>query len=301
MIGGIGRGLILFGTLILLFVAYQLWGTGLHESRAQDRLADEFEAVLEAARQPKPVGSAKPAKPKPVVIPETGDVIAHLRIPAIGVDKYIVEGVTISDLKNAPGHYTETVLPGHKGNAAIAGHRTTYGAPFYRLNELKKGDQLIVTTVEGQFVYKFKELKVVAPSAVEVLDPTKDSRLTLTTCNPRYSARERLIAIATLTNDPVKEVAPPKGTTGPQPTTTLPGEAAAPGETTPESLDLSGNPAARAPAILWGALSALVLTAVWAAGRWWRKWPAYIIGTPVFLVVLFFFFENFARLLPPNV
>ena len=78
-------------------------------------------------------------------------------IPAIGVDKIVVEGVSLADLKKGPGHYPETPLPGQEGNAAIAGHRTTYGAPFNRLDELEPGDEITVTTVQGEFTYEVTE------------------------------------------------------------------------------------------------------------------------------------------------
>src|SRR5687768_12040971 len=115
ILGGIGRAFIAAGALILLFVAYQLWGTGVAEARSQDRLKDDFGAA-----------AAKPAKPEDAVAPPEGEAIAIVRIPKIGVEKAVVEGVGVPDLKKGPGHYPGTPLPGQAGNAAIAGHRTTY-------------------------------------------------------------------------------------------------------------------------------------------------------------------------------
>jgi len=316
VVGAAGRTLIALGVLILLFVVYQLWGTGLQESRAQDRLRDEFEDLLADvpsitttttdgtdgdASTTTTEDTAPPAPPE-------GQAVAILKIPRIGLEKIIVEGVSLSDLKKAPGHYPDTPLPGQPGNAAIAGHRTTYGAPFWDLNEVQPGDPILVTTRQGRFRYEVTNSFVVAPSAVEVLNPTDDSILTLTTCNPRFSARQRLIVQAEL----IGEAAAGPATTVPTETTTTTAPddpestttTTLPRETVPADLEgagLSGEGASNWPTVLWGALAALIWLVTWLLSRRWRKWPAYLIGTPVFLVVLFVFYENVSRLLPANV
>jgi sortase A len=270
-IGWLGQSMITLGVLILLFVAYQLWGTNLAEARSQKELRQTFKII------PGEVDPSKALPPSP-----EGQAVAVLKLPRLSVEKLVVEGVSVEDLKKAPGHYPGTPLPGQPGNAAIAGHRTTYGAPFNELDKMQPGDPVIVSTKQGTFEYAVTETKVVSPSEVKVLDNTPDNRLTLTTCHPRYSATQRLVLIAALK-----------------------GPAAAPA---PESLKvaikqeqgLSGDPRARTPAILWGLACAVVWLAAYLIGRRWRKWPAYIIGTPFFLVLLFMFFENFARLLPAN-
>ena len=118
----------------------------------------------------------------------------------------------MSDLRKAPGHYPNTVLPGQAGNAAIAGHRTTYGAPFGEINELVPGNQIFVETIQGRFVYQVVAQGdghghlIVAPSAVEVLDQDfseHPNRLTLTACHPKGSARQRIIVVAELVGEPV--------------------------------------------------------------------------------------------------
>ena len=123
-----------------------------------------------------------------------------------------------------------------------------------------------------------------------MLNPTTDNRLTLTTCNPKYSARQRLIVVSHLVGEP------------PPPPVVPPGETARP---TPRPRQthagLSGEASARRPALLWGAIVAAVALLIWLLGRLWRRWPVYLLGTPVFLVVLFIFFENISRLLPANV
>lgn len=195
VLGFLGRVLIASGVLVLLFVVYQLWGTSLVETRAQDSLEDDFATVLAAAEPPPPESEPSPAATAPTtststsapesLLPQEGSAVARLEIPAIGVDKIVVEGVSQRDLRRGPGHYPGTPLPGQAGNAAIAGHRTTYGAPFYRLDELEPGDVIRVTTREGEFEYKVTGNEVVAPTRVDVLDDFGDDRLTLTTCNPR--------------------------------------------------------------------------------------------------------------------
>lgn len=150
----------------------------------------------------------------PLVYPDAGEAIARIIIPSIALDTIVVAGVEIDDLRKGPGHYSTTPLPGQPGNAAIAGHRTTYGAPFGRLAELNAGDAIIVETLQGTFTYRVLPgvpgmgghalgFRIVAPTALEVLDDVGDNRLTLTTCHPKYSSRQRLIVQAVLLDDPV--------------------------------------------------------------------------------------------------
>ncbi len=287
---GTGKTLIASGVLILLFVAYQLWGTGLHEARAQDNLEKSFARISTPTSTPST--PAPDAVPPTTLPPQVGDAIGRIIIPKANVDKYIVEGVGLEDLKQAPGHYPGTPMPGEPGNAAIAGHRTTYGAPFYDLSDLEMGDPITVITGVGEFRYEVVDKLIVSPEAVEVLNPTEDNRLTLTTCNPRYSAAERLIISAKLVTTPVTPPPPPEGSV-----VTPPTKLAADG-----LAGLSGDTAARGPAVGWGILCAAVWLATWWLSRLWhRGWMAYLVGTPIFLGALFVFFENFARLLPSNI
>lgn len=210
VVGGIGRTFIAAGTLILLFVAYQLWGTGLAEARSQDRLRSDFLDALEAPPsrdQPEPAPpdgtddpTEAPAAPPPPAAP-TGEAVAIMRIPKIGVEKAVVEGVSVPALKHGPGHYPRTPLPGQPGNSAIAGHRTTYGAPFFRLDEVGPGDTIRLVARTGSYRYDIVESKVVRPTDLSVIQPTQNPRLTLTTCTPRFSARQRLIVIAKLIDE----------------------------------------------------------------------------------------------------
>ena len=303
VVRGIGKTLISVGVLILLFVVYQLWGTGLTHDRAQKSLRAKVARDLAATlttNPPTTTPGAPPTTAPPATAPAAlaeGDWAALINIPKIGLDQVVVEGVGVEDLKQGVGHYPDTRMPGEKGNAALAGHRTTYGAPFNKLDDLVAGDEIMVTTRSGSFKYTVAEKKIVTPETVEVLDPSPDNRLTLTTCHPKYSAEQRLIIVALLQGPPVDEPVVSAGTT---PTTSPPrSRELAAGIDRP---GLSGAGAANRPAIAWGIIAACIWLGAWAVGRWTgRRWTAYIVGAPIFLIALFVFFENFARLLPANV
>jgi sortase A len=123
-------------------------------------------------------------------------VVARIQIPKVHIDQYVVEGTKLRDLAKGPGHYTGTPLSGQQGNVAIAGHRETHGSPFERLDELKVGDQIFVTTKTGRYLYTVSGWRVVPPSDVSVLRDFGDNRLTLTTCTPKYTSLNRLIIVA---------------------------------------------------------------------------------------------------------
>lgn len=128
-----------------------------------------------------------------------GDPLTRLEIPKLGVDVIVVQGTSLSALRAGAGHYPSTPLPGERGNVAIAGHRTTYGRPFARVDELRKGDTIILTTPVGRYVYKMsRDPWVTDPYDWSVAGPSNDFLLTLTTCHPKGSARERLIVRAAL-------------------------------------------------------------------------------------------------------
>ena len=302
VIRGTGKTLISIGVLILLFVGYQLWGTGLTHDREQRNLRAQFARQLAATTTTVPAPAA--ATPTTAVTTTTlppllsrGDAAAVIDIPKIGLDEVVVEGVGVEDLKKGVGHYPDTKMPGEKGNVAFAGHRTTYGHPFNRIDELNNGDEITVTTRAGTFRYDVMEKKVVTPETVSVLDDTPDNRLTLTTCHPMYSAEKRLIVVAKLVSPAIEAPASatPAATTPSPPRSRELASGEAPA-------GLSGAAAANRPAIAWGIMAASIWLAAWAIGRWsGRRWTTYAICTPIFLVVLFVFFENFARLLPANV
>ena len=334
------------GLLLLLFVAYQLWGTGLQEARAQDSLDRQFAWRLAnvepmgtvittitptAVPRGTPATTAIPATPSSttLVVEATGpgattpvnvapgEALARIRIPKIGVDKLVVEGVTVDDLRKGPGHYRSTPQPGQAGNAAIAGHRTTYGAPFSRIDELAPGDKITVTTLQGTWSYVVIGAPddptsghfIVKPTDVWVLDEVSDNRLTLTACHPKFSADQRIVVVAKLVESPAAEsTASTPAAAGASATGT---GAATPGATVGDvpgvataaddpSLDegLGGDPGARIPALLWGLVFFAMLAGVWQLSIYWRRWPAYAVAVVPMAIVLFSWFEQLDRWMP---
>ena len=282
------------GVLTLLFVAYQLWGTGIYNARAQSDLKAAFKSEVAERASPAPAAATAPSPP--VSVPEpppppAGEAVAIIRIPKIGLDQAVVQGVSTADLRKGPGHYPWTPLPGQGGNAAIAGHRTTYGAPFNRLDELSPGDEIHVTTLKGSSTYRVRDLAIVQPSQVDVLDPTPEPRLTLTTCNPKYSAAERLVVVA--------DLAPGEAGTPPTP----PPSAAGGTQPAPRELAQAGLSASRHSKLstgAWGLATVLVGGTWWSAVRRRRRRSTYVAGAPLFLIVLFGFYANLELLLPSN-
>ncbi|HEX6263634.1 MAG TPA: class E sortase [Actinomycetota bacterium] len=196
LVRGAGWTLITAGTLVALFVVYELFVTDLITGRHQDALRQDLGRRLQVA------------SPNQDLRPVPGRGVAILRIPRIDLDAVVVEGVGLEDLKRGPGHYPRTPLPGDGGNVGIAGHRTTYGKPFWSLNELAPGDEIFLRTNRGEFAYEVLWTRVVLPSQSEVLDRTPRPSLTLTTCEPRFSAARRLIVRAVQVDPPSDLEAP---------------------------------------------------------------------------------------------
>lgn len=270
----VGRGLITVGLLLLAFVAYQIFGTDLIASRGQAQLRHDFEAAIARG-----VDSPQPVLP--------GDAVARLTIPDIGMRQIVVEGVDASDLRRGPGHYPGTPIPGRAGNAAIAGHRTTSGAPFNDLGELEVGDRIEVETVEGEFVYRVREQLVVAPTTVEVLEPAATATLTLTTCHPKYSARQRLVVVADLDRRASDAATEPVLRTVAEHDDLDAGEP-------------SGWDAVDLSLVVWSLALGLTGAGWWFLHRGRRHWSMTLVGALPFLFVLFFFFGEVEELLPAN-
>lgn len=165
-----GVVLLVAGVLVAAFPSM----TDLRYAYAQERLAAES-----GGGQTMPAGA-----------------VARLAIPDIGLDAYVLEGTTPSVLNRGPGHFPGTPLPGENGNSAIAGHRTMYGHPFNRLHELEPGDEIRTYTDGDSATYRVSAVEIHKPSDTYVAANTQDDRLTLTTCNPIGSARQRLVVIA---------------------------------------------------------------------------------------------------------
>ena len=281
-----GRVLVTVGTLMLLFVAYQLWGTGFYESAQQSSLRRDFNsAKAQTIEARKPV-SGTTTTTTPLPPPPEGEPIGIIKIPKIGVDSTVVQGIAVPDLRKGPGHYPDSPMPGQLGNAAIAGHRTTYGAPFNRLDELGPGDAVTIETLSGTFHYTVTRQLIVTPRQTEVLDPTANATLTLTTCNPKYSARERLVIQATLdAQTSPKPVKPPK-----------------PRVTTARTRidDLAGNRQPRLPVVWSGLIVAAIGGAWWFGFRRKRRWWIWVAGAIPFLATYAVFCFYLERVLPPG-
>jgi sortase A len=299
----IGRILIGLGLLLVLFTAYQLWGTGLVEAHSQAVLRSELDHQLPpgapaAARHLSThhvaVHSGAPATAPPRAAPQPGQPVGVIQIPSIGLDQVIVEGVGTDDLRLGPGHYPGTPLPGQAGNVAIAGHRTTYAHPFYSLDAVTSGDQIVITTPQGIFVYATSATQVVAPTDVAVLDPTPGAGLTLTTCNPRYSAATRLVLHATLLRSLLFSAAAVHSR-APAPTE-QPGHQAIPANALGE-----GGDGDWLPAVGWGLATAAAAFGIWLLARSVRHpWAVGVPGLFVLLVLLFLFFGSVSPLLPAS-
>ena len=302
--------------------------------------------------------------PFPFAAPETGDVLVRLQIPSIGVDHKVVQGVGLDQLKRGPGHFPESVLPGQLGNTAIAGHRTTYGAPFSDVDKLRPGDTIVLTypDVGGQrgpqFTYVVTKPTSSRPPTTPMwcrrpirrrrrsccrraipsapppsgwtslrgrsLDPTQSSPLFAAT--PTSPAVGAPVLPGDGTGDDATTVAAPAPTDAtPTPSTgvadTVPAAAAptlAPtSASTPATTIAAAPPAASEDAfaggwfddsaawpqiIVWGLLLAAITIGGYVLARRQRRiWLGVLVSFVPFVVVLYFWFENVNRLLPPGI
>jgi sortase A len=129
---------------------------------------------------------------------DDGDAMGRIVMPTIGVSDVFVEGTGAGDLRKGPGHYPETPLPGEHGTVAIAGHRTTYGAPFRNVDDLERGDRIELRMPYGRFTYRVERTRIVPPTETSVIDRVDHDQLVLSACHPLYSAAKRIIVFARL-------------------------------------------------------------------------------------------------------
>jgi sortase A len=221
LVRGIGQTLITVGVVLLLFCVYEVWVTNLVTAQEQQELQVEI-ARAWSAPPSEPVAVGEP--PPPV---DLGSGVAVLRIPRLDrpdepYAKVVVEGTTVADLKRGPGRIVTSAMPGELGNLVISGHRTTYGAPFADVDRLQPGDAVVVETRDRWFTYRVTGTRIVAPTAVEVTYPVPgridaeptERLLTLTTCHPRYSARQRMVVSAVLEEELAKTEGDPAALRG---------------------------------------------------------------------------------------
>lgn len=221
----VGELLITAGVILLLFVAWQLWWTNVESNAKQDQAVEEFFADLgEAPVPPEGVeGTQTPASGEVPVLhtAAAGHTFAVIYIPRFG-DSYtrpVTSGVSTAVLDNLGlGHYPETGMPGAVGNFALAGHRQTNGAVLDNIHTLVPGDRIYVQTRDGFYTYVYRNTQIVLPDRVDVLAPVPtqpgvepaERILTLTSCNPRFGAQERIIAYAVMESFQLLSEGPPE-------------------------------------------------------------------------------------------
>jgi sortase A len=203
-----GKSLISVGVGILMFVGLTLWCTVIYTHQQQGRLAQIFDSQTPVKLPP----GETTGLPPDGFNPRNGEPVFRLKIPKLDVSYLVVEGVDVEDLKKGPGHYPDCgpgfpeplclpwpeAWPGEEERVIVSGHRTTYGAPFFDIDKLRKGDELITETKWGTFTYEVTETRIVRPDTLGITVPTGIGELVLTTCNPKYSAAQRLIVFGRL-------------------------------------------------------------------------------------------------------
>lgn len=218
----IGELLITAGIILLLFVAWQLWWTNVESDAKQSAVIKEFAQELGPVPvQPDlPAAQADYGPPAVAAAPGHAGTIGIIYIPRFG-DTYtrpIAQGTSADVLDTLGlGHYANTSMPGAPGNFAVAGHRQTHGAVLDNIHTLVPGDKIYVQTKDGFYTYVFRNNQIVMPSRTDVLEPVPtrpgvtptESFLTMTSCNPRYGAEERIIAYALLDSWQPSSAGPP--------------------------------------------------------------------------------------------
>lgn len=204
--------LIVAGVLMLadagITLAWQEPVSALMARIEQGKLSDQLEQIEQAppTKVERRALAALPSQQRRVAFlarvarreAQEGDPIGRIEIPQIGADFVVVQGTDGATLRKGPGHYPSTTFPGLRGTVAIAGHRTTYLAPFRNVDDLKRGDEIVLAMPYGRFTYAVESTKIVPPSALWVTRDVGYDRLVLSACHPLYSAAERIVVFARL-------------------------------------------------------------------------------------------------------
>lgn len=265
----VGAAFIGLGVVVALFLAFQFFATELVYDRSQSLLRQQLQSLV-----------ASKEATSTTWIPSDGQPIGVLTIPKIGLSTVVVQGSSAAMTEKGPGHLRGTALPGRFGNAVFLGRRSTYGAPFERLDELRPFDPIEVATGAGEFTYLVATVAVVRPGEADVVGPSDDSRLTLITSSPRYLATGRLVVTAVLKTKPAE--APATGTV----------------MIVPTELGLQGDTGGVGGVLLWGELAAVALLGtLWLKRRVsWRV--AWLLGTPLVIALLWAAFRAADRFFP---
>lgn len=196
----VGELLITTGVLLLAFLVWQLWWTDVVANRAQANEVTRLEQQF----------AVPPAKGSDSVHPtaKLGSAFALIRVPRFGSTfiRPVYQGTETDILSKGIGHYAGTAMPGQVGNFATAGHRTTYGKPYTDIDRLKKGDVIVVETAKAYDVYAVTSHEIVLPTQVDVIEPVPgrpnakptEAVMTMTSCNPKFSAAQRYVVHASL-------------------------------------------------------------------------------------------------------
>jgi sortase A len=200
----LGTALVVAGLLVLADAAATLaWQeplSALRAGRAQHHLAAQLHALeLAAPRGPNDGARVAAAAGALARSRRDGQAVAELRIARIGLRAIVVRGTTPADLRDGPGLIAGTPLPGQRGTTAIAGHRTTYGAPFRHLDALRRGDAITLRLPYASFRYRVEGRRIVNPGDLSVLRRVGHDRLVLSACHPLFSAARRIVVLARLT------------------------------------------------------------------------------------------------------
>jgi len=286
---GFAAVLLLSGALLAGFVAFLLYGTGIETRIEQRRLMEELEFVS-VEDLPSPAGRVVPVLShlsRQRLAADIGDPIGQLSIPKIDAEWVFVSGVGVTELRLGPGHFPDSSLPGEQGNAAIAGHRTTHGAPFSRIDEINPGDEIILTTSSGTHRYTSVGTAIVGPADYAEIStqwPTVPT-LSLVSCHPKYSTRQRIVVHAVLEGHELPAISQSTAPTNQEMTTS--GTAQQPGEpqrltsNSTESSNTAGQSAAPGVPVGTGTAAEIQsLPIVWTKGPVvWVKGPINPSGT----------------------
>lgn len=266
------------GSVVLFYVMYVLWGTSVYTQQAQAELRRQIAEkplVSDGSVLRGEIPPARPTTPAPI-----GSALFTLDVPKITLRTVVVNGVSVEALKKGPGRFpdcreqgnsgTEIVecldgapWPGEEGNLALSGHRTTYGAPFYRIDELAAGDPITIEAGAVRYRYRVREQRIVSPEQVDVVEDHGRSELTLFACHPRFSAARRIVVHAEYVGaELLPSQFPPPPASG-EPDQTAP---------TPEPVPVPDAPAPVPPeTIALGAISVFSLLAALALDERWRR------------------------------
>ena len=198
-----------------LTLAYKEPVSSIYGEIQQDQAADqlsELESRYPTAADRRAISGVRDLRARAAILArrfgrqvDTGDAIGRIIAPDMdGLNAVVVEGTDTASLRKGPGHYADTPFPGERGTVGIAGHRTTYLAPFRHIDSMKRGDPVTLEMPYATFVYRVQRSEIVDPGDVDVVEPVGYERLVLSACHPLYSAAQRYIIFARLSR-----IAPP--------------------------------------------------------------------------------------------